>query len=137
MEARRAYRRTLRRSRLDFRWAVDRYRVHHERAFWRLLRTAPAKVVASLESLFTYFSRYFGIDGRDPLPGVVWEYVRVASHVPFTRDEVCTALLRMPRGKSAALAVYTVDILRGVRDTGLYDLVARVFDLFAVNGYPS
>lgn len=53
--ARMTYRATLRRSKTDFAWHIDRYRVHHERSFWRLLRSEPPAVTASMADLYAHF----------------------------------------------------------------------------------
>ena len=41
----------------------------------------------------------------------------------------------MARGKSAGLAQYKLDVLRNCT-AGLYELIAKFFDVFAANGYP-
>lgn len=56
--------------------------------------------------------------------------------VPFTRDEVIESLARMPRRKTAGLALYTADHLRHMCDGAFYDMVAQLFGVFAVYGYP-
>lgn len=92
---------------------------------------------ASLGALYRHFRAYFGATGADPLPGVVAEAITGAVPVPFTRQEVVTALGRMARSKTTGLALYSADTLRGATDGTLYDMVARLFDFFATRSYPA
>ena len=78
------------------------------------MREAPAKVVASLDSLYRYFSTYFGQGGPPSIPEVVTSEIAHASHVPYSVDEVRTALGRMAHRKTTGLAVYSADLFRGV-----------------------
>ena len=105
--------------------------------FWNLLKEAPAKIAASIESLYKHFSAYFGLPDGDSLPRAVTDAVqRAHSHVPFSREEVVAALGKMKPGKTCGVALYSVDLFRNARDESLFDLVARLFDCFAVWSYP-
>lgn len=57
---------------------------------------------------------------------------RASGHIPFSEEEVCTALHRMPRGKSTGVALYSADLFREAEDATLYATVARLFDFFAM-----
>ena len=135
--AKRLYVRTLTRSRASFCWSVDRYRVHHERQFWRLLKAAPTWVTATLRNLFVHFSAYFSASGPEPLPSVVREAVAAASFSPFSREEVVEGLRRMASHKTCGTALYSADLLRGAGDQSLYDCVASLFTVFASSKYPA
>ena len=61
----------------------------------------------------------------------------LASHTPFTVEEVTRALAAMQPHKSCGDACYSVDIFRGAQDRRLYLMLARIFDHFVLCGYPA
>lgn len=93
-------------------------------------------MAASLDSLYAHFRAYFSMPHVDPLPGVARAAVARAKPMPFTRDDVLEGLGRMAHNKTCGLGTYSVDLLRGMRDEGLYDAVAALFTFFASVKYP-